>query len=59
LEYIAEPVVIAKGATNQVKLNQLGVSQGLKVPMINKFFGAFFEEVSVMPPDRDNEFVIE
>jgi hypothetical protein len=26
LEYIAELVVIAKGATNQVKLNQLGVS---------------------------------
>jgi hypothetical protein len=26
LEYITELVVIAKGATNQVKLNQLGVS---------------------------------
>jgi hypothetical protein len=58
LEYIAEPVVIAKGATNQVKLNQLGVSQGLKVPVVNKFFDAFFEELSVMPPNRDIEFVI-
>jgi hypothetical protein len=59
LEYIAEPVVIAKGATNQVKLNQFGVSQGLKIPVINKFSDAFFEEVSVMPSDRDIEFVIE
>jgi hypothetical protein len=58
LEYIAEPVVIAKGATNQVKLNQLGVSQGLKVPVVNKFSDAFFEELSVMPPNRDIEFVI-
>jgi hypothetical protein len=59
LEYIAEPVVIAKGATNQVKLNQLGASHGLKVPVVNKFSGVFFEELSVMPPDRDIELVIE
>jgi hypothetical protein len=52
LEYIAEPVVIAKGAANQVKLNQLDVSQGLKVPVVNKFFGVFFEELSVMPPNQ-------
>jgi hypothetical protein len=58
LEYIAEPVVIAKGATNQVNLNQLGVSQGLKVPVVNKFSDAFFEELLVMPPNRDIEFVI-
>jgi hypothetical protein len=59
LEYIAEPIVIAKGATNQVKLNQLGVNQGLKVPVVHKFSDVFFEELSVMPPDRDIEFVIE
>jgi hypothetical protein len=59
LEYIVEPVVIAKGATNQVKLNQLGVSHRLKVPVVNKFSDVFFEELSVMPPDRDIEFVIE
>jgi hypothetical protein len=58
LEYIAEPVVIAKGATNPVKLNQLDVSQGLKVPVVNKFSDVFFKELSVMPPDRDIEFVI-
>jgi hypothetical protein len=59
LEYIVELVVIAKGATNQVKLNQLGVSQGLKVPVVNKFSDVFFEELSVMPPDHDIKFVIE
>jgi hypothetical protein len=53
LEYIAEPVVIAKGTTNQVKLNQLGVSQGIKVPVVNKFSDVFFEELSIMPLDRD------
>jgi hypothetical protein len=42
-----------------VKLNQLGVSQGLKVPVVNKFSDVFFEELSVMPPNRDIEFVIE
>jgi hypothetical protein len=59
LEYITEPVVITKGVANQVKLNQLGVSQGLKVPVVNKFSDVFFEELSVMPPNRDIEFVIE
>jgi hypothetical protein len=55
---ITEPVVIAKGATNPVKLNQLDVSQGLKVPVVNKFSDVFFKELSLMPPDRDIEFVI-
>jgi hypothetical protein len=55
-----EPVVIAKGAANHVKLNQLDVSQGLKAPVVNKFFDViFFEELSVMPSDHDIEFVIE
>jgi hypothetical protein len=59
LEYIAEHVVIAKGAANHVKLNQLDVSQELKAPVVNKFSDVFFEEWSVMPSDRDIEFVIE
>jgi hypothetical protein len=59
LEYIAKSVVIAKGADNHVKLNQLDVSQGLKVPVVNKFSDVFFKELSVMPPDRDIEYVIE
>jgi hypothetical protein len=42
-----------------VKLNQLDVNQGLKVPMVNKFSDVFFEELIVVLPDRDIEFVIE
>jgi hypothetical protein len=42
LEYIAKYIVIAKGATNHVKLNQLDVSQGLKVPVVNEFSDVFF-----------------
>jgi hypothetical protein len=60
LEYIAEPVVIAKGAANHVKLNPLDVSQGLKAPVVNKFSDViFFKELLVMTTDRDIKFVIE
>jgi hypothetical protein len=59
LEYITKSVVIDKGAANRVKLNQLDVSQGLKVPVVNEFSNVLPEEMSVMPPDHDNEFVIE
>jgi hypothetical protein len=41
LEYIAKSVVIAKGAANHVKLNQLDVSQGLKVLVVKKFSDVF------------------
>jgi hypothetical protein len=59
LEYIAEPIVIAKGAANHVKLNQLDVSQGLKALVVNEFSDViFFEELSVMPSDHDIKFVI-
>jgi hypothetical protein len=34
---------MAKGAANHVKLNQLDVSQGLTVPVVNKFSDVFFE----------------
>jgi hypothetical protein len=42
-----------------VKLNQLDVSQGLKVLVVKEFSDVFFEELSVMPPDHVIEFVIE
>jgi hypothetical protein len=58
IEYIAEPVVNAKGAANCVKLNQLDVSQGPEEPMFNKFSDVLPEELSVMPPDHDIESVI-
>jgi hypothetical protein len=59
LEYIAKPVVVAKGAANHVKLNPLDVSQGLKVPMVNEFSDILPKELSIMTPDHDIEFVIE
>jgi hypothetical protein len=59
LEYITKSVVIDNGAANRVKLNQLDVSQGLKVLVVNEFSNVLPEEMSVMPPDHDNEFVIE
>jgi hypothetical protein len=59
LEYIAKSVVIAKGAVNRAKLNQLDVSQGLNVPVVNEFFNVLPKELPVMPPDHDIKFVIE
>jgi hypothetical protein len=41
LEYIAKSVVNYKGAANCVKLNQLDVSQGHKVPVVNEFLCLF------------------
>jgi hypothetical protein len=59
LEFVAEPVVIAKGMVNHAKINQLGASQGSEVPMVNKFPNVFPDELPSMPSDRDIEFVIE
>jgi hypothetical protein len=42
-----------------VKLNPLDASQGPEVPVVKEFSDVFPEELSVMPPDRDIEFVIE
>jgi hypothetical protein len=59
LEFIAEPVVSAKGIANRAKLNQLNASQGLEVPVVNKFPDVFPDELPGMPLDRDIEFMIE
>jgi hypothetical protein len=59
LEFVAEPVVTAKGVTNHAKVNQLDSSQGSEVPLVNEFPDVFHEELPGMPPDRDIEFVIE
>jgi hypothetical protein len=42
-----------------VKLNQLDTSQGPEMIVVNEFSNIFFEELSIMPPDRDIECVIE
>jgi hypothetical protein len=59
MEFIAEPVVTAKGVANCTKVNQLNASQGSEVPVVNEFPDVFPEELPGMPPDRDIEFVIE
>jgi hypothetical protein len=51
LEFIAEPVVTAKGVANHVKVNQLDASQGSEVPVVNEFPDVFPEELPGMPPD--------
>jgi hypothetical protein len=59
MEFIVEPVVTAKGVANCVKVNQLDVSQGSEVRVVNKFPDVFPEELPGMPPERDIKFVIE
>jgi hypothetical protein len=59
LEFIAEPVMTAKGVANRAKVNQLDTSQGSEVPVVNEFPNVFLEELLGMPPDRDIKFVIE
>jgi hypothetical protein len=59
MEFVAEPVDIAKGVANHEKLNQLDASQGSEVPVVNEFPDVFLKELLGMPPDRDIGFVIE
>jgi hypothetical protein len=58
LEFIAEPVVTAKGIANHARINQLDASPGSEVPVVNEFPNVFPEELPGTPPDRDIEFVI-
>jgi hypothetical protein len=51
LEFIAEPVVTAKGIANCAKLNQLDASQGSEVPVVNEFPDVCPEELLGMLPD--------
>jgi hypothetical protein len=59
MEFVAEPVITTKCGANHVKVNQLDASQGFEVPVVNVFPDVFPEELLGMPPDRDNEYVIE
>jgi hypothetical protein len=59
IEFIAEPVVTAKGVANCAKVNQLDASQGSDVPVVNEFPDIFSGELPGMSPDRDIELVIE
>jgi hypothetical protein len=59
LEFVTESVVTAKGDGNHEKVDQLDVSQGSEVPMVNEFPVVFLEELPGMLPNWDIEFVIE
>jgi hypothetical protein len=59
MEFVANPIVTAKGSTNRVKLNQLDANQGPVVPVVNEFPDVFPEDLPGMPPDRDIKFVID
>jgi hypothetical protein len=59
LEFVTEPVIIAKGVANHAKVNQLDASQGHVVPVVSEFPIVFPRELPGMPPNRDNEFVID
>jgi hypothetical protein len=59
MEFVAEPVVTAKGVANHAKVKQLDASQGSEVPVVNEFSDVFPQELPSMPPDRDIMFVIE
>jgi hypothetical protein len=59
LEFVTEYVVTAKGVANHAKLNQLDVSQGRMVPVVNEFPDVFPEELPGMPPNQNIEFVID
>jgi hypothetical protein len=51
MEFVIEPVVIAKGVANHAKVNQLDASQGSEVLVVNEFPDVFLEELPGMPPD--------
>jgi hypothetical protein len=51
LEFVAEPVVTAKGVANHAKVNQLNASQGCEVPVVSEFPDVFPEDLPGMPPN--------
>jgi hypothetical protein len=51
MEFVTEPVVTAKGVANRAKVNQMEVSQGFAVPVVNEFPNVFPKELLGMPHD--------
>jgi hypothetical protein len=51
MEFVAEPVVTAKGVANRAKVNHLEASQGSEVPVVNEFPDVLPNELPGMPPD--------
>jgi hypothetical protein len=59
LEYVAKPLVMHKGATNHIKLNQMEAEQSQSIPIVSEYLNVFPEELPGMPPNHDIEFIIE
>jgi hypothetical protein len=59
IEYIAEPLITHKGATNQINLNWLEAKKNHNVQVVDEYPDFFPEELPGMPPDCDTEFIIE
>jgi hypothetical protein len=59
LEFIAEPIVTAKGVAKYARVNHLDASQGPVVLVANEFLDVLPEELPGMPPNHDIEFVID
>jgi hypothetical protein len=59
IEYVAESLITHKGATNQIKQNQLEAEQSQDIPVVNDYPDVFSEELLGMSLDHDTEFIIE
>jgi hypothetical protein len=59
IEYVVEPLITHKGATNKIKLNQLEAEQSKYILVVNEYPDVFPEELPGMPPDPDIKFIIE
>jgi hypothetical protein len=58
-EYVTENLVTDKAASNRIVLNHLDASSILDIKTVSEFPDVFSEELPGMPPDHENEFVIE
>jgi hypothetical protein len=59
IEYVAQPLITHKGATNPIKPIQLEVKQSKGILVVTECTDVFLEQLPGMPPDRDIEFIIE
>jgi hypothetical protein len=48
-EFVAKPVVTAKGVAHHAKVNQMDTIQGAEVPVVNEFPDVYPEELTGMP----------
>jgi hypothetical protein len=59
LEYVAESLVTDIAASNRIVLNHFDAVSTLDIRTVSEYPDVFLEELPVMTPDREIEFVIE